>query len=381
MNPKILCVDDEPNILSAFERHLRKEFAVSTARDGAEALELVAKQGPFAVLISDMRMPGMSGVELLARVRQAAPDTVRIMLTGNAEQQTAVEAINEGHIFRFLTKPCAPELLARTVAAGVEQHRLITAEKELLEQTLRGTITMLTEVLELANPLAFGRSARVRRLGGKIAQRLQVVDPWQIEVAAMLSQVGCIAISGELVDKAARGLALTPQEASLFANHPRIGRDLIAKIPRLKQVAEIVACQDLRFDGVGAPEEGKRGNALPIEARILKLAIDFDSLRDRGETEAEAFQTLSQRRGWYDPAVLAVLRVVLDAGMGHEKKTVRVADLTCQMVLQEDVLTGSGARLVAKGQEITPPLLMRLRQFADKGGIREPITVLTPAVS
>src|SRR6266851_2891936 len=148
MNPKILCVDDEPNVLSAFERQLRKEFAVTTARDGAEALDLAARQGPFAVILSDMRMPGMTGVELLTRMRQAAPDTVRIMLTGNADQQTAVEAINEGHIFRFLTKPCAPELLARAVAAGVEQHRLIHAEKEVLEQTLRGTITVLTEVLE-----------------------------------------------------------------------------------------------------------------------------------------------------------------------------------------------------------------------------------------
>src|SRR5438132_13303250 len=106
-----------------------------------------------------MRMPGMTGVELLIRVRQTTPDTVRMILTRNADLQTAIDAINNGPIFRFLTKPCAPELLARTVAAGIEQYRLVTAEKELLEQTLRGPVTVLTEVLELANPKAFDRAA------------------------------------------------------------------------------------------------------------------------------------------------------------------------------------------------------------------------------
>jgi response regulator RpfG family c-di-GMP phosphodiesterase len=378
MNSKILCVDDEPNILAAFERQLRKQFTVQTACGGTEALNLLAKEGPFAVILSDMRMPEMTGVELLIRVRRIAPDTVRIMLTGNADLQTAVDAINEGHIFRFLTKPCAPEHLALAVAAGIEQYRLINAEKELLEQTLSGTITVLTEVLELANPKAFGRAARVRRLGGKIAQRLKVEDTWQLEVAAMLSQVGCIALSADTVDRAVRGSFLTSQEADLFAQHPRTGRDLIANIPRLKHVAEIVAYQNVRFDGVGAPEGGLRGCGIPIEARILKAALDFDHLRDRGEPEAEALQVLSQRHGWYDPVVLAGLRDLLDAGNGLEVRPVPVAELSCHMILHEDVLTASGACLVAKGQEITPPLLMRLRQFAEKGGIREPITVQAP---
>lgn len=379
MNPKILCVDDEPNVLMAFERQLRKEFAVTTAPGGAEALDLVSKQGPFAVVIADMRMPGMTGVELLSRLRQAVPNTIRIMLTGNADQQTAIEAINEGHIFRFLTKPCPPELLARTIAAGVEQYRLLHAEKELLEQTLRGTITLLTEVLELANPTAFGRAARVRRLAGKIAERLKVEDPWRLEVAAMLSQVGCIAVSADLVDKAARGVTLTLQETDLLTQHPRIAHDLIAHIPRLERVAEVILYQDARFNGVGAPESGRRGCAIPVEARILKAALDFDGLRDQGESEADALRALSQRSGWYDPAVLAGLRDVLDAGPRYETTPIRVAELTCHMILHEDVLTVKGARLVGKGQEITPPLLMRLRRFAESTGIREPITVLVPA--
>lgn len=379
MDPKILCVDDEPNILAAFERQLRREFDVAIAAGGAEALDLVEKEGPFAVIISDMRMPGMTGVELLTRMSQVAPDTVRIMLTGNADQQTAIDAINDGHIFRFLTKPCAPELLARTVAAGVEQYRLVNAEKELLEQTLHGTITTLTEVLELANPKAFGRAARVRRLAGKLAKRLQVADPWQLEVAAMLCQLGCIAVPADVLDKAARGAALAPQEATLLAHQARTGRDLIAHIPRLERIAEILLYQDVRFNGFGASQGGRRGNDIPIEARILKVALDFDSLRDRGESEAEALQTMSQRPGWYDPIVLARLREVLDTAPRYQPRSVGAADLTCRMILHEDVLTPKGGMLVGKGQPITPPLLMRLKQFADNGGIREPILVLVPA--
>ena len=134
MNEKILCVDDEPNILEAYRRTLRKRFELDVACGGEEALQAIAQRGPYAVLVADMRMPGMNGVELLAKVRQIAPLTVRMMLTGNTDLQTAIDAVNQGHIFRFLTKPCSPEDFANALEAGLEQHRLLTAERQLLTQ-------------------------------------------------------------------------------------------------------------------------------------------------------------------------------------------------------------------------------------------------------
>src|SRR5581483_749570 len=140
------CVDDEPAVLEGLMLHLRRRFAVCTAPSGAAGSEAVRGKGPFACVMSDMRMPGMSGAEFLKQVRYLAPDTVRVLLTGQADMSAAVSAVNEGQIFRFLTKPCPPPSLLGALEAAVGQHALITAERELLEQTLRGTVKMLGDV-------------------------------------------------------------------------------------------------------------------------------------------------------------------------------------------------------------------------------------------
>ena len=117
MTTRVLCVDDDSNILLGYQRALRKQFQIEVALGGAEGLAAVRNRGPYAVIVADMRMPDMNGVELLAQVREIAPDTVRMMLTGNADQQTALVAVNQGHIFRFMTKPCAAGP-CRRVAGG-----------------------------------------------------------------------------------------------------------------------------------------------------------------------------------------------------------------------------------------------------------------------
>ena len=143
MNSRILFVDDEPNVLQAYSRTLRKQFDISTVTSGAAGLETAANDGPFAVVVSDMRMPEMDGVEFLSRMKASSPDTVRIMLTGNADQQTAIDAVNKGDIFRFLNKPCPPDNMADSLNSALEQHRLINAEKELLESTLKSSMEAL----------------------------------------------------------------------------------------------------------------------------------------------------------------------------------------------------------------------------------------------
>src|ERR1700704_3229320 len=143
MASRILCVDDDSSILEGYKRQLRKEFEVDTAVGPEQGLRMVTEQGPFAVVVSDLQMPGMNGIEFLAQVRAHEPDTVRMLLTGNAELQATIDAINQGQIFRFLTKPCTTEALANALTAGLAQHRLMTAEREPLEQTLRGNIGVL----------------------------------------------------------------------------------------------------------------------------------------------------------------------------------------------------------------------------------------------
>ncbi len=121
--PRILIVDDDELILDALKRQLRSRFDVTTATEGKEAIRLVMSQGPYAVVVSDLRMPGMDGVTLLYLIRQAAPDTVRVLLTGKADLEAATSAINEGNIFRLLNKPCPTGMLLRALEAAVEQYR------------------------------------------------------------------------------------------------------------------------------------------------------------------------------------------------------------------------------------------------------------------
>ena len=123
-----------PTCLQAFQRQLRKDFDLVAACGGQEGLDALGSHGPFAVIVSDMRMPGMDGIEFLAQARKRAPDSVRIMLTGCADQRTAINAVNTGRIFRFLAKPCPPEALANALREGIAQYRLITAEKDLLHR-------------------------------------------------------------------------------------------------------------------------------------------------------------------------------------------------------------------------------------------------------
>jgi len=381
MTDKILCVDDESNVLEAFQRALRRQFHIDTALGGTEGLEAIANCGPYAVVVSDMRMPRMDGIQFLSRVREQAPDTVRIMLTGNVDLHTAIDAVNEGNVFRFLTKPCSPEILAKALAAGIQQYRLVSAEKELLEKTLRSSIQVLTDILALVNPTAFSRAARVRRLVVDLASELKVQDAWQIEIAAMLSQIGCVTVPEEALAKIYRGAHLTAEELRMFQAHPQIGSDLIARIPRLENVAAIIAYQEKLYDGSGHPHDDKRGQDIPLGARILKLALDFDKLEATGISKSEAFDKIQRRGNWYDPLAVEALGRTLAKGGSYEIRSADVNDLTFHMVLAEDILLENNLLLVAKGQEVTPSLQARLGNFAQKGIIGRRVKVRVPVGS
>src|SRR5207253_10506440 len=158
MTTKILFLDDDGNLLSAVQRSLRKQFSIDTASQGAAALRQLVDAGPYAVVVADMQMPEMNGLEFLKKAQAAAPDTVRLMLTGNADQKTAVDAVNDGHVFRFLSKPCPPPTLVPALEAGLKQYRLIIAERELLENTLGGAVKVLIEILSVTDPVTFQRS-------------------------------------------------------------------------------------------------------------------------------------------------------------------------------------------------------------------------------
>lgn len=378
MNEKVLFVDDDAHVLAGVQRQLRKAFQVDTALGPEEGLKAVRQNGPYAVVVSDLRMPKMDGVQFLSRVRELAPDTVRMMLTGYAEVETAIQAVNEGNVFRFLTKPCDLDTLARALEMGLGQYRLVKAERELLEQTLRGSIRVLTQILSLLNPEAFGRASRIVRYVREIAYVLKVKDTWQLETAAMLSQIGCILLPESALRKIYQGHPLNPEEIQVYEMHPFIAADLVKQIPRLETVAEIIAYQGKLYNGSGNPKDGRAGEQIPLGSRILKVALDFDTLEAAGVAKNAAVLELKKRPGWYDPEVLAALETVIWIEARFLVKEVTFKELTDHMILDEDVRTQTDTLLVTKGQEVTPLMRKRLKSFADSVGLKEPFRVLVP---
>ncbi len=380
MEEKILFVDDDANILEAYERKLQSVLRVRTALGPQQGLQEIAQEGPFAVVVADMHMPLMNGVEFLKRVRAVAPNTVRIMLTGNSDVKVAMDAVNAGNVFRFLTKPCPPKLMGESLVAAIEQYRLITAEKELLEGTLKGVVELLTEVLSWGSPDAFGRALQLRSTARLIAAKMGVENGWEIELAATLSLVGVLAIPSEILAKLTEGLTLTAEEQKALDSVPAIGHELLGRIPRLDNVAEIILHQDKRFDGQGRSDTAIVGDAIPLGSRILKVANDFHQLRAQGKSRTECIAEMQTREGWYDPTVLDALFGVdfsTPAVPTGQRKVLQIPlrELKVGFTLASPILGRQKGKLVGAGTVITEPLLIRLKKYAETSGICEPIEI------
>ena len=321
------------------------------------------------MVISDYRMSVMNGVEFLARVKNAAPGTVRILLTGFADLKTAIEAVNRGNIFRLLIKPFPSEIMTKALVEGIRQYRLVFAERDLLESTLRATIQMLSELLALTKPDAFGLASRIESLARKIAILIKAAPRWEIEVAAALSQIGLFAFSDPLIRKISRGKRLAADEYKHFSEHPRMAADLLARIPRLENVAQIVAYQEKFYDGSGIPDDDIKGEAIPLGARILKLVIDCDVYIQSGINAVDTLRNLKAREKQYDPEILSALTMVLAEEAKFAVQSVSVSGLKERMILAEDIYSATPPRkLLSKGHEVTTSVIGYLKQIKPMSG-------------
>lgn len=372
---KVLFVDDDPKVLSGMDRQLSDEFDMHTADGPTAGLKAIEDEGPFDVIVSDMRMPEMTGIEMLKEVRRTNPDTVRIILTGYADLDSTIDAVNEGNIFRFLSKPCPAEVLKTAIMDGIRQYRLITAERELVEGTLKGSIKVLFDVLGLVNPVAFGRASRIKRIATAVAHEMAVADVWEVEIAAMMSALGCISLPDGTLRKLMAGESLSDEEMKAYAEHPALGRSLLENIPRLSNVATIVGYQDKHFDGGGIPTDEVKGTAIPVGARILKAAIDFDLLESRRGDSVEAFAQLREHAERYDPDVLIAMSTALDSLFSAKSKSVEIHELRIGMLFSQSVNNKSGQMLVARGQEVTRSILDILRRIDQNNNLEVPMHV------
>lgn len=377
MEEKILFVDDEQHVLDSITRQLRKRFATRTATSGKAALEILKDEGPFAVIVSDMRMPGMDGVQLLTQVKDAYPDTVRLMLTGNADQETATEAVNKGQIFKFLNKPCSTANLVTSLALAQRQFRLITAEKELLDQTLKGSIKVLSELLSMANPIAFSSGRRIKSVVVNLAKTLELDNLWKFEIAALISQIGCISLPSSILSKRQAGQELDEDEAKMFTNHPKVGAALLDNIPRIEDIVKMIEIQLTPYEQL--IEDDDLDEEISLGSQILRIASDYDLLLIQGNSHAEAVQHLKKNKELYNSDMITMLKKMRVGEKESVVLHVAVKDISIGMIAENDIVAKNGAMLTPTGQEITWPVLQGLQNFAQKVGVQEPVCVRQPA--
>jgi FixJ family two-component response regulator len=376
MSNKVLFVDDEQNILDTFRRLFHNDLEMKFCNSGARALSTIRESGPFAVIVSDQHMPEMDGTQFLAEARKLDPDCVRVMLTGNADLSVAISAVNDGRIFRFLCKPVEPNILLITIKACIAQHNLIISERELLEQTLSGALEVMSETLSLVNPLAFSQTLRVRRCIRLMANSLGLPGVWEYEMAALVSQIGCVTLPSETLQKVHRGASLTPQEHESYRAHPEVAAKLLSKIPRLETVTEMVRLQQRSFKiGVNDSDLSKQERGA-IGGHLLRIAIAFDQRRMRGMSVAEAIAELESDKVSFHQALVQPLRG-LEAELWEENgRELEIRNLEPGQVLSEDVYSSNGILLAAAGMELTETMLLRLRAFNLANELKRSVCVI-----
>jgi CheY-like chemotaxis protein len=381
IRPLVLCVDDERQALASLAVNLGRRYEIATANTGLEGLEVLARHPHTAVVISDMRMPGMDGATFLAKVEDVNPDAVRILLTGQADLETAMLAVNQGHIFRFLTKPCPTVTLLSSVAHAVQQHHLLTGERVLLEQTLRGVVEALTDVLSLAHPASFARASRIRAQVTKMADALEMKDRWHVEVASMLSQLGAIALSPDVAARVYESRAVSADDVAALARVPALTERLLAHIPRFEIVRGMLAGMSKPHLVIDPQEDGGQAALIARGAQMLKVASDFDVLETEHKSSAKALEIMAARGDEYDSEVLILLPMLLDAESTHEHRTLPLAEVEVGMIFAEDVhVEEGGALLVARGLQVTPGMKERLHNLGLGGqaNIKPAVSVLVP---
>nr|WP_315235193.1 HD domain-containing phosphohydrolase [uncultured Albidiferax sp.] len=409
---RVMCVDDEPNIVAALRRLFRGTgYSVVTATSGAEALELMAQQ-PVDLLISDMRMPGMDGAQLLEQVRARWPDTVRVLLTGYADIKSTIAAINSGEVFRYITKPWDDaEILgtARQVferqSLEREKHRLEallqvknaellalnasleekvqarTSELSLLTQKLKKnyltSIKVFSNLMEWRGGSLSGHARRVVDLTRRTGRSMGLVEAEQQDlfIASLMHDIGQISLSDHIL---ARPVGrLTEEELVLYRKHPVLGEQALMPLEDMQGVAALIRSHHERHDGHGYPD-GLVGDAIPVGARILAVADTYDDLLhghlssgNLGAADARAMIARGRGTQFHPEVVDVFLQVLLEAAVAVEAQPVMtdIKDLRSGMALATDLVSAEGVVLLAADHVLSADLIRRIQLREGREGM------------
>lgn len=375
MKPRILLVDDEVNLLEGLKRQLFRRYDVTLANSPSEALEMCEGVCPFSVVISDMRMPNMNGVEFLQKMQDRCSQSRRIMLTGNNDQQTAVEAVNDAHVFKFLTKPCTVDDLVSAIDEAVLDYESETKEQEIITKTLASSVKILLDTLSITNPTALSIGQRIRpltRMMAKVCLPEFVVD---LELAAMLSHIGCVGFTDSLQNRIRKGGAVQQEELDEYAKHPEVGASLLNNVARLQQAAHFVLHQSDAWNPTpgseSTPEYAQR-----LGGNILRAAIEFDRRFELTGSYQDALDSILADSENYAAEVLESLESAVLSNTCPVPKYIKLTELLPGQILADHLLSNAGAILISKGQALTESSIKKLQVCDAQVGVRQPIAVV-----
>jgi len=362
---QILCIDDDEDLLEGLTLSLRKFGEVHVANRGEVGLLKAAELPRLALVICDMRMPGLSGAETLAKFRVQFPTVTRVLLTGFTELDAAIAAVNQGNLFRFLSKPVAPSDLQQSVTDALAHHQLLESEKELLNQTLRGSVEALATALSMSSPAVFGLARRTRDLAASCAQILFGESLWSLDTAALLLNLGLVGLSTELQERYLAAVELDDTEEKLVAEGYQGTLSLLAPIPRLEQVRDIIRLAEPR---ARQPLESPSAlhSRLELMAEIIAAVNQFVRLDAFDSTPLATLAVMRDRYLVREPVMRALTQVVVAAGRDERLEMLTVHQLREGMQLSKSLYTASGMLLAPAGYDITEAFLLRLRVILAK---------------
>lgn len=358
LRPRVLCVDDDAFMLNILTRTIGADYEVLTSNSGAEALQLIQNSEPIQVVVSDHRMPGLSGAQFLQAVRDKHPLIVRILLTGETDLIEAVAAMNQAGLFRFLLKPGTRPVLLDTLQAAVAQYQLQVAERELLRKTLIGTMRALSDVLAIANPTAFGHVSRIQELALGVAEQLKLPEQWPLEFASVAAQLGHIALPERTLNRLYAGETLSSAEGVQVAQSALVAERVLKRIPRLDPVVDILS----RLAAARTSDDPRTPES--IGAEILRVVSVYEAVERTSPSRDTAIQRLRVQAGRFDPEALKALIEML----GFEEAVDEIIDVPISrvcidMIVAEDLRTRTGVLIVAKGYRVSENFLARLGNF------------------
>lgn len=373
-NFKLVVVDDSESNIDVLMNLLGDDYQVSVAMDGKSALRVISQTVPDLVLL-DVMMPGMDGYEVCRRLKadNKTKDIPVIFVTAKGEVEDETLGFEIGAV-DYITKPISPPVVKARINTHLRLKQAQQDLQDLLSKTFSGTITVLTDILSLTNPIAFRHTKRIKNYVVRIAEEMGLPDLWEYELAAMLSHIGCIAVPPKILKHIYSGRKITDKEAEIYKEHPKVAYELLQSIPRLESVAKMIASQYEQDNSCNGDFEK---NPIKLGSQILNLVRDFDQLSANGASPEKVMSQMRTAKQNYSLQLLDALERVLNRNKDEQStKKINITQLSEGMITADDIYNNNNILMVSKGTELSSTIIKALQRHAQLQKINNELRVI-----